>query len=76
MHHRHYMGGRYPWDYPDNLLVTLCQKCHEKEESDKLDPNDMLHSFHYMGMFNSEIRAEFNKIIEARMLIIQKVNAK
>jgi 5-methylcytosine-specific restriction endonuclease McrA len=67
VHHREYKAGRLPWDYPGELLITLCQKCHEKEESDALDPADMLFSFHYVGMFNSEIRAEFNKIIEARL---------
>lgn len=34
VHHRRYITGREPWDYPDELLVTLCEMCHatEKEE--------------------------------------------
>jgi hypothetical protein len=31
IHHRRYILGRAPWDYPDALLVTLCESCHEAE---------------------------------------------
>lgn len=28
VHHRWYIYGRQPWQYPDRCLVTLCEKCH------------------------------------------------
>lgn len=28
VHHVHYIGGRKPWEYPDELLVCLCDECH------------------------------------------------
>lgn len=28
VHHRWYIYGRHPWQYPDRCLVTLCEKCH------------------------------------------------
>ncbi len=31
VHHRYYTKGSEPWDYPDHVLVTLCQACHEQE---------------------------------------------
>ncbi len=31
VHHRRYIPGRDPWDYPDYLLITLCENCHESE---------------------------------------------
>jgi hypothetical protein len=31
VHHRRYIYGRDPWDYPDQLLVALCASCHEEE---------------------------------------------
>jgi hypothetical protein len=31
VHHRYYIKGREPWDYPLQLLITLCQPCHEEE---------------------------------------------
>jgi len=34
IHHRRYLQGRDPWDVPDNLLVTLCESCHEKEKDE------------------------------------------
>ncbi len=44
VHHRRYLLDTEPWDYPDELLVTLCESCHEEErvtrpdsESDLLD---------------------------------------
>jgi len=30
VHHRYYQKGRKIWDYDDEALVTLCEKCHEK----------------------------------------------
>jgi hypothetical protein len=34
VHHRLYIPNTDPWDYPNELLVTLCEKCHEKESRD------------------------------------------
>lgn len=31
VHHIKYEGD-FPWETPDNLLVTLCESCHKKEE--------------------------------------------
>lgn len=30
VHHTKYMFGKLAWQYPDNWLVTLCEKCHKK----------------------------------------------
>jgi len=30
VHHKYYLKGREPWDYPNELLVTLCEDCHEE----------------------------------------------
>lgn len=36
VHHRQYLFSRrkqrmhYPWEYPDRLLITLCESCHQK----------------------------------------------
>jgi len=30
VHHKKYIFGRMAWEYPDSLLQTLCQKCHEE----------------------------------------------
>ena len=31
VHHRIYLKVENPWDYPNELLVTLCIDCHEEE---------------------------------------------
>lgn len=35
VHHRWYEGGREPWDYPVESLVTLCESCHEQEGNNR-----------------------------------------
>ncbi len=31
IHHVDYIDGIKTWDYPSDMLMTLCRKCHEKE---------------------------------------------
>ena len=30
VHHLEYISGKMPWEYPDSLLITLCEDCHNK----------------------------------------------
>ena len=30
VHHRYYITGRMPWEYPDWSLITLCNECHKE----------------------------------------------
>lgn len=34
VHHRYYLNGHKPWEYPDTALTTLCADCHEQETAD------------------------------------------
>lgn len=34
VHHRRYISGLEPWEYPEALLVTLCETCHATESQD------------------------------------------
>lgn len=36
VHHKSYLKNHLAWEYPNNYLITLCQKCHELFETDKL----------------------------------------
>lgn len=38
VHHRFYIKGRSPWEYPDWALVTLCNECHDQDHSE--NPSD------------------------------------
>lgn len=31
VHHKDYLGGLRPENYPDDMLITLCENCHKKE---------------------------------------------
>lgn len=35
VHHRIYHKGAKPWEYEDNELITLCDRCHEAETDAK-----------------------------------------
>ena len=48
VHHRYYIWGREPWDYSDEMLITLCGGCHESEHDQKA----------FFDNYFSEIRAE------------------
>jgi len=42
VHHRCYMPDKEPWDYPDHLLITLCEDCHENEREIRGEYEDNL----------------------------------
>lgn len=33
IHHRYYVAGRMPWDYPTDCLTPLCEDCHRRENA-------------------------------------------
>ncbi len=33
VHHIHYLSGRKPWEYHNNMLQTLCVDCHKEAEN-------------------------------------------
>ncbi len=32
VHHLDYIGNTEPWDYPDEMLISLCCECHKNEQ--------------------------------------------
>lgn len=36
VHHRRYKKGGYIWDVPHTWLITLCDRCHEREHRQKV----------------------------------------
>lgn len=41
VHHRKYVAGKLPWQYPDEDLITLCKSCHKDEHSFKVLSTNM-----------------------------------
>jgi len=31
VHHKYYLNGRLPWEYPNDAFMVLCEDCHKKE---------------------------------------------
>lgn len=67
VHHRHYLTTRMPWDYPSELLISLCSKCHKQEEDTREILRELVPALHFWGYFNTEIRDYVNKLIAARI---------
>ena len=42
VHHTRYSEGKKAWEYPNAVLVTLCNECHQKVHS---DPNHKLNPY-------------------------------
>lgn len=67
VHHRHYISHREPWDYPSELLITLCYVCHKTEEDCADMGPEMFRTLHFFGFYNTEIRDYLNKLIETKL---------
>lgn len=37
VHHRYYVSGRQPWEYPYFCYLVLCESCHDVEKDDNLE---------------------------------------
>jgi hypothetical protein len=46
VHHRYYISGRLPWEYPDFALVVLCAECHEERGTVQRDEESGEIMFH------------------------------
>lgn len=56
VHHICYLKGKDIWDYPDNLLITLCDKCHEAEHLAKEEwIEDVIMKINSLGFTHIEI---------------------
>jgi cytochrome c553 len=57
VHHQMYFFGVDPWDYPEGLLITLCESCHQKEtEEARLSVPFLTETLHAKGYWASDFR--------------------
>jgi 5-methylcytosine-specific restriction endonuclease McrA len=38
IHHKYYVQGSMPWEYPNDALITLCEDCHKKRHQETKVP--------------------------------------
>lgn len=55
VHHRTYIPSTLPWDYPNDLLATLCEPCHSVEAEDISDALRELSSSARQIFFSQDI---------------------
>jgi len=41
VHHIYYERNKMPWEYPDEIFITLCDECHDMEHTAKNLINSM-----------------------------------
>ena len=57
VHHRKYLPNTEPWDYPNDLLVTLCEDCHELERELRPEYEELLLDVLHDNFFADDLRA-------------------
>ena len=57
VHHKDYFPGAKAWEYPDCDLVTLCKKCHSKENEREAYEKYLLQSFRSNGFSAYQVLA-------------------
>lgn len=73
VHHCIYIPRLEPWDYPNDLLMALCEECHEFRQARELDCHVRLarhlrlHPPHMLGVFAELlVEKELSEYYEAR----------
>lgn len=68
VHHCVYVNTNDPWDYPDNLLITLCEDCHNFEHSGQrdLEIKDLLEELKGNGVLLADISNLIESLAEQK----------
>ena len=67
VHHKKYIKGNMPWAYEDKYLITLCDKCHQKQHlTDEFLPTttnkddiDLARDILFKALVNAEINSKY-----------------
>jgi 5-methylcytosine-specific restriction endonuclease McrA len=62
VHHLTYLGNLSPWDYPDDMLITLCKMCHELESGRSELEKHLSNTLKMKGFLFSDLLAMSSKI--------------
>lgn len=55
VHHLEYLGDLQPWEYPPDLLLTLCVDCHQKEIGRSILESNLAVAFRVKGFLYSDL---------------------
>ena len=62
VHHLDYIGNLAPWDYPDDMLITLCKLCHEKESGRTELEKNLSNTLRMKGFLFSDLLSMSSKL--------------
>ena len=69
VHHAKYLPNTEPWDYPDCLLITLCESCHESERDNRRDIEQfLLEQLRERGFLVRDIENLAGRIMDGEIL--------
>jgi hypothetical protein len=54
IHHKEYIKGKDPWDYSDNILITLCEFCHNLITDGEKNNLKFLNTIKSITLYNEE----------------------
>ena len=57
VHHLEYMGDYKAWEYPDDMLITLCRVCHESEQLRPKEEKYLINTLRMKGFLVSDLLA-------------------
>lgn len=57
VHHLDYFPGLDPWEYPDDMLKTLCSICHDKERNRTQLEKNLATTLKMKGFFIGDLLA-------------------
>lgn len=57
VHHLDYFSNKDPWNYPDDMLITLCHDCHKKENNRYLLESRLFTALKMKGFLACDIMA-------------------
>lgn len=70
VHHLDYFNHHDPWDYPDDMLITLCEQCHKKEINRYKFEQDLYTSLKMKGFLACDIMAMTALIYTDKVFLI------
>ncbi len=57
VHHVDYISGTMAWEYPNDMLITLCEDCHASESERSKCEKYLFNTFRMKGFFISDLFA-------------------
>jgi 5-methylcytosine-specific restriction endonuclease McrA len=57
VHHLYYLENTLAWDYPDDMLLSLCSRCHQNEQDRPKEERYLMNTLRMKGFLISDLLA-------------------